>query len=184
MFKHALAGLAALAILAGCGKPPTRVSAGNFAQVLHFGNKSDPQELDPHIVQGVPEHHILQALIENLVMEDPKDLRPVPGQAERWDVSPDGTVYTFHLRPGIRWSNGDPVVAQDFVRSYQRALTPSLGSEYAYMFFVMKGAEDYFKGKAKDFSTVGAKALDDRTLQITLNGPVPYFLSLLNHYSW
>ena len=182
MFRHAFLGLAALAIFAGCGKPPTRVSTGDAEQVLHYGNRSDPQELDPHIVQGVPEHHILQALIENLVAEDPKDLRPIPAQAERWEISPDGTVYTFHLRSGIRWSNGDPVTAQDFVRSYQRALTPSLGSEYAYMYFVMKGAEDYFKGKSLDFSSVGAKALDERTLQITLNGPVPYFLSLLNHY--
>jgi len=184
VFRHAFLGLAALAIFAGCGKPPTRVSTGDAEQVLHYGNRSDPQELDPHIVQGVPEHHILQALIENLVAEDPKDLRPIPAQAERWEISPDGTVYTFHLRSGIRWSNGDPVTAQDFVRSYQRALTPSLGSEYAYMYFVMKGAEDYFKGKSLDFSSVGAKALDERTLQITLNGPVPYFLSLLNHYSW
>ncbi|HTN28620.1 MAG TPA: peptide ABC transporter substrate-binding protein [Burkholderiales bacterium] len=178
----AVAALVAMA--AGCGKPPTRVSTGDVEQVLHKGNKSDPQELDPHIVQGVPEHHILQALVENLVTEDPKDLHPIPGQAERWDISADGTVYTFHLREGIRWSNGDPVTAHDFVRSYQRGLSPSLASEYAYMYYVMKGAEDYFKGKTRDFSTVGAKALDDRTLQITLNGPVPYFLSLLNHYSW
>jgi len=184
LLSPALAIFAALLLVAGCGKPPTRVSVGNQEQILHKGNKSDPQELDPHIVQGVPEHHILQSLIENLVTEDPKDLRPVPGQAERWDISPDGTVYTFHLRAGIRWSNGDPVTAHDFVRSYRRALTPSLGSEYAYMYYVMKGAEEYFKGKTQDFSTVGAKALDDRTLQITLNGPVPYFLSLLNHYSW
>ena len=184
-WRLALAALLGLVLGAGgCGKPPTRVSVGDVEQVLHRGNASDPQELDPHIVQGVPEHRILQALIENLVTEDPKDLRPIPGQAERWDISPDGTVYTFHLRPGIRWSNGDPVTAQDFVRSYQRALTPSLGSEYAYMYFVMKGAEDYFKGKSRDFATVGAKALDDRTLQITLNGPTPYFHSLLNHYSW
>jgi len=180
----ACAALAGLVLVAGCSKPPTRVSVGNQEQILHKGNGSDPQELDPHIVQGVTEHNILQALFENLVTEDPTDLRPVPGQAERWDISPDGTVYTFYLREGIRWSNGDPVTAHDFVHSYRRALTPSLGSEYAYMYFVMQGAEDYFKGKTQDFSSVGAKALDDRTLRITLNGPVPYFLSLLNHYSW
>ena len=180
----AFTALAGLALVAGCSKPPTLVGEGDRLQILHKGNKSDPQELDPHIVQGVGEHHILQALIENLVTEDPTDLHPVPGQAERWDISPDGTTYTFHLRAGIRWSNGDPVTADDFVRSYRRALTPSLGCEYAYMFFVMKGAEDYYKGKTQDFSSVGAQALDERTLRITLNGPVPYFLSLLNHYSW
>src|SRR6266853_1642156 len=148
----AFTALAGLALVAGCSKPPTLVGEGDRLQILHKGNKSDPQELDPHIVQGVPEHHILQALIENLVTEDPTDLHPV--------------------------------TAHDFVRSYRRALTPSLGCEYAYMFYVMKGAEDYYKGKTQDFSSVGAQALDERTLRITLNGPVPYFLSLLNHYSW
>src|SRR5438094_966006 len=184
VLELAFAALAGLALVAGCSKPPTLVGEGDRLQILHKGNKSDPQELDPHIVQGVPEHHILQALLENLVTEDPTDLHPVPGQAESWDISPDGTTYTFHLRAGIRWSNGDPVTAHDFVRSYRRALTPSLGCEYAYMYFVMKGAEDYYKGKTQDFSSVGAQALDERTLRITLNGPVPYFLSLLNHYSW
>src|SRR5213596_1552124 len=154
----AFTALVGLVLVAGCSKPPTRVGEGDRLQILHMGNKSDPQ--------------------------DPTDLHPVPGQAESWDISPDGTVYTFHLRAGIRWSNGDPVTANDFVRSYRRALTPSLGSEYAYMYFVMKGAEDYYKGKTQDFSSVGAQALDERTLRITLNGPVPYFLSLLNHYSW
>src|SRR2546427_13285600 len=94
----AFAALAGLVLTAGCSKPPTRVSVGNQEQILHKGDGSDPQELDPHIVQGVPEHNILQALIENLVTEDPTDLHPVPGQAERWDISPDGTTYTFHLR--------------------------------------------------------------------------------------
>src|ERR1700694_5308350 len=84
----AAAALAGLLLVAGCSKPPTRVSVGNQEQILHKGNSSDPQELDPHIVQGVPEHYILQALLENLVTEDPTDLRPVPGQAERWDISP------------------------------------------------------------------------------------------------
>src|SRR5438094_136611 len=141
VLELAFAALAGLALVAGCSKPPTLVGEGDRLQILHKGNKSDPQELDPHIVQGVPEHHILQALLENLVTEDPTDLHPVPGQAESWDISPDGTTYTFHLRAGIRWSNGDPVTAHDFVRSYRRALTPSLGCEYAYMYFVMKGAE-------------------------------------------
>jgi oligopeptide transport system substrate-binding protein len=182
--RMAIFCLAAGLLVAGCGKPPTRVSVGVEEQILHMGNKSEPQELDPHIVQGVGEHNIISALLENLVSEDPIDLHPVPAIAESWDISPDGTVYTFHLRPGVRWSNGEPMTALDFIRSYQRAITPKLGNEYAYMFYVMKGAEDFHHGKTKDFSTVGAKALDERTLQITLNGPVPYFLSLLNHYSW
>src|SRR2546427_85114 len=159
----AFVALAGLALVASCSKPPTRVGEGDRLQILHMGHNSDPQGLDPHIVQGVGEHDSLQALLEGLVTEAPTDLQPVPGQAERWDISPDGTTYTFHLRAGIRWSNGDPVTAHDFVRSYRRALTPSLGCEYAYMYFVMKGAEDYYKGKTQDFSSVGAQALDERT---------------------
>lgn len=171
-------------VLTGCGRPETRVSFGNRAQELHVGNGTEPQDLDHQIVTGVSEHNIMSSLIEGLVGEDPVDLAPVPGVAERWDISPDGTVYTFHFRSNARWSTGEPVTARDFVRSYERILAPKLAGEYAYMLHVMKGAEDFNKGKLKDFAMVGVKALDERTLRIELNHPVPYFLSLLNHYSW
>jgi oligopeptide transport system substrate-binding protein len=182
--QWALAFLFAAALLCGCGRRETRVEHGNREQILHLNNGSEPQNLDPHVVIGVPEHHLIMALLEGLVTEDPHGVRPQPGTAERWDISADLTVYTFHLRHDARWSNGDPVTAHDFVRSYRRALTPTLASEYAYMLYVMKGAEDFNNGKLTDFSQVGVKALDDFTLQVTLNAPTPYFLSLLNHYSW
>ena len=117
-------------------------------------------------------------------MSDPHDLHPVPGVAEKWDVSEDGKTYTFHLRSKARWSNGARVTAQDFVRSFKRMLAPTLGSEYAYMLYVAKNAEDYNKGKITDFSKVGFAALDEGTLRVELNSPTPYFLSLLSHYSW
>jgi oligopeptide transport system substrate-binding protein len=105
--------------------------------------------------------------------------------AKSWDISPDGLVYTFHLREDARWSNGEPVTAQDFVRSYQRMLTPALASEYAYMIFnYVVGAKDYYDGKLKDFSKVGLKALDHRTLQITLLNSTPYLLKAMCHYAW
>jgi oligopeptide transport system substrate-binding protein len=112
------------------------------------------------------------------------DGHPVPGAAESWEISPDATVYTFHLRKNAVWSNGDPVTAHDFVDAYQRILTPSLGSEYAYMHYVVTNAEAFNTGKLKDFSLTGYKALDDYTLQVTLNSSTPYFLSLLMHHSW
>ncbi|MDQ6632269.1 MAG: peptide ABC transporter substrate-binding protein [Verrucomicrobiota bacterium] len=168
----------------GCGKRPTRVEHGNREQILHYGNGAEVQDLDPHIVTGVPEHHIITALLEGLVSEDPHDLHPIPGVAERWEISPDQKTYTFFLRKNARWSNGQPVTARDFVESYQRMLSPGLASEYAYMLHVMKGAEDYNTGKIKNFDQVGVKALDDYKLEIQLNNPTPYFLSLLNHYSW
>tara|TARA_Y100000588_G_scaffold85153_1_gene90260 strand:- start:2173 stop:3663 length:1491 start_codon:yes stop_codon:yes gene_type:complete len=140
--------------------------------------------LDPQIVTGVPEHHIISALIEGLVTENKKNLNPEPGTAERWETSEDGLVWKFHLREDAKWSNGDPVTATDFVQSYQRMLTPSLGSQYAYMLHVVKNAEAYNSGKLKDFSQVGFEAINDKQLNITLKAPTPYFLSLLNHYSW
>ena len=171
-------------LLTGCGKRETRVEFGNREQILFKGNGGEPQELDPHVVTGVSEYHILMSLLEGLVTEDPVDLHPVPGVAESWDISPDGRVYTFHFRRNARWSNGDPVTAQDFLKSYRRMLTPSLASEYSYMHFVVKNAQAYNEGKITDFDQVGYKALDDSTLQITLENPTPYFLSLLLHHSW
>ena len=178
------AALVLLPILLCACQRETLVEHGNRHQIFHRGNGTEPQDLDPHIVTGVPEHHIITSLLEGLVVPDPKDLHPLPGMAERWDISPDQTLYTFHLRKNARWSNGELFTAHDFVRSFKRMLTPSLASEYAYMLFVMKNAEAYNEGKLTNFEEVGAKALDDFTLQITLNSPTSYFLNLIQHYSW
>jgi oligopeptide transport system substrate-binding protein len=170
--------------LAGCSRPETRVDQGNREQVLHLGNLSEPTDLDPQIITSQQNFFIVSALFEGLIGHNPKDATPVPALAERWDISNDGTVYTFHLRPEGRWSNGDPVTAMDFVRSYQRILSPGVASEYQYMHYVVKNAEDYGRGRLKDFSQVGYRVLDDHTLQITLKAPTPYFLGMLNHHSW
>jgi len=175
---------ALLLLVAGCGPRETRVSFGDREQILQRGNGAEPQDIDPQTVTGVPEDHIITALFEGLVSEDPHDLHALPGVAERWDISPDALTYTFHLRPNAKWSNGDALTAQDFLRSYQRMLMPTLAAEYAYMLYVVTNAEAYNKGELKDFSQVGFKALDDYTLEVRLKGPTPYFLSLLNHYSW
>ena len=180
---------AALAIgialgVTGCGRRVTRVEQGNKDQVLYFGNYGEPADLDPQVVSGTPEFHIMKALFEGLVMNDPKDLRPVPGVAERWDVSPDGLVYTFHLRANASWSDGQPVTADDFAQSFERILNPALAAPYADMLYVLAGAEAYNAGKLKDFSKVGVKVLDAKTLQVTLRGPTPYFLLMLNHHAW
>ena len=175
--------LALLSFALGCTKGgKDKDSAESMAQILHLGNGAEPMGLDPQLVTGVPEHQIISALIEGLVAEDKKDLHPVPGVAERWENSTDGLVWTFHLRQNARWSNGDPVTAQDFVQSYKRMLTPTLGSQYAYMLHVVKNAESYNSGELKDFSQVGFEAVNDQQLKITLKTPTPYFLSLLNHY--
>ena len=146
----------ALSCLAlGCSKSSSDKNSDSIPQILHLGNGAEPEGLDPQLVTGVPEHNIISALIEGLVTEDKKDLHPVPGVAERWENSEDGLVWTFHLRAEAKWSNGATVTANDFVESYRRMLTPTLGSQYAYMLHVVKNAEEYNLGKLKDFSQVG-----------------------------
>ncbi len=180
--------LVAFSILAGgCGPQKnataTAASGAPARKVLNFGNGAEPQDLDPQMVTGSPEHRLVDTFFEGLVAQDPQ-LNIVPGVAERWDVSADGLVYTFHLRANAQWSNGEPVTADDFVQSYQRMLTPALGAQYAYMLWRVAGAEDYSRGKISDFTRTGFKALDPRTLQLTLRQPTPYFLHALGFYPW
>jgi len=167
----------------GGGSNESRVITGNQQGVLHLGNGTEPQGIDPHIVTGVPEHHIIGALFEGLVTKNPYTLEPEPGVAESWDISEDGRVYTFQLRDNARWSNGDPVVAEDFRWSWERALTPELGSLYNYMFFPILNAEGFATGAIDDFSEVGVKVLGERTLEVTLREPTPFLLQLFDHYS-
>ncbi len=175
-----LAGLSVLFIAAGCAKRETPVEAGNRDQILHLGNLSEPKDLDPHIVTGVSAYNIVSALLEGLTAEEPGE----SGVAESWTVSDDGLVYTFHLRENAKWSNGDPVTADDFVFSYQRILSPALGSPYAYMLHVLKNARAFNTNQLPDFGKVGVKAIDFQTLELTLESPTPSFLSQLNHWSW
>lgn len=171
-------------VLTGCQKRESPVARGDREGILHFGNTAEPRDLDPQIITAYTDALIVMALFEGLVLQDPKTLDPVPGVAERWDVSADGLVYTFHLRDNARWSNGDPVTAEDFAYSFRRMLTPALATEYSYMLYPVKNAEAFNTGKLTDFTQVGVKALDHRTLQLTLDHPTPYFLSLLAHQSW
>ena len=169
--------------LTGCGGGESNVSAGNKTGTLYWGNGTEPQSLDPQIATSVPEHHIISAVMEGLVLKDRKTLEPRPGVAKSWDISDDGRVYTFYLRDNARWSNGDPHTAHDYAWSWWRALQPALGNLYAYMLFPIENAQKYYEGDISDFDQVGVKALNDRTLQVTLKYPTPYFLQLLDHYS-
>ena len=174
---------AAVTLLASCGGGESNVSSGDREGILHYGNGSEPQGLDPHDVTGVPKNHILRALFEGLAVKNPYTLEPEPGVAQSWDISDDGRVITFHINPEARWSNGDPMSAEDYVWSWQRLLSPVLGSEYSYMLYPVKNAQAFNKGEITDFSEVGVKALDKLTLQVTLDERTPYFLQLMDHYS-
>ena len=169
--------------LTGCGSGESNISLGNRTGILYWGNGTEPASLDPHIATGVPEHHIMSSVMEGLVLKDRRSLEPRPGVAESWTISDDGRIYTFKLRDDARWSNGDPHIANDYVWSWWRALQPALGNQYAYMLFPIKNAKRYYDRETEDFGDVGVKALDQRTLQVTLTNPTPYFLQLLDHYS-
>lgn len=175
--------LATALLLAGCTPRETPVERGNREQILHRGIGPDLADLDPHLATQAGDYNVLSALFEGLVAEDPVDLRPVPGVAERWDTSSDGLTYTFYLRANARWSNGDPVTAQDFIASWRRMLSPALGADYANLLYVIQGAQAFHKGLAP-FEQVGLAAPDARTLRVTLEHPASYFLSLLNHTAW
>ncbi len=152
-------------------------------QVFRINNTAEPESLDPALVTGVPEHRIISNLFEGLTTTDPKDLSPRPGMAASWTISRDGLMYTFKLRDA-RWTDGKPVTAHDFVYAWERVLNPKTGAKYAQQLYqYVKNADDYNKGRITDFSQVGVKALDDRTLQVTLKCPTAYFLDLTSFYT-
>ena len=143
--------------LTGCAPRETPVVAGNSTQTLHRGIGNDLADLDPHLATQAADYNVLSALLEGLVAEDPVDLHPVPGVAQSWTISPDGRTYTFHLRSDARWSNGAPVTAEDFVASWRRMLTPTLGADSANLLYIIQGAEAFHKSTAP-WSAVGLAA--------------------------
>ncbi|MFA0268794.1 ABC transporter substrate-binding protein [Vibrio cyclitrophicus] len=149
-------------------------------QELVRGNGTEVATLDPHKSQGVPESHVIRDLLEGLVNQD-GDGNTIPGVAESWETT-DNKTFTFHLRKDAKWSNGDPVTANDFVYSFQRAVDPLTASPYAwYMEYTkMANAKDIVAGK-KDKRELGVKALDDYTLEVTLDTAVPYFVMMMGH---
>jgi oligopeptide transport system substrate-binding protein len=166
---------AAVVVLAGV----CSTTAAAADKVLRIANMGEPESLDPHKTSTTGEHRILVNLFEGLVVQDPKG-DVAPGVAERWSVSEDATTYTFKLRANAKWSNGDPVTANDFVFSFQRIQDPNLKSQYAEVLYPIKNAEEVNTGKLP-VNQLGVKAIDRTTLEITLKAPTPYFLQLLTH---
>ena len=175
-----------LFIVASCSESINPVDSGLENQIYHHGNGSEPQGLDPHIVTGVPEHHILISLCEGLTIPNPNpnDINGyMAGTAESWSISDDGKEYVFNINKNAKWSNGESVTADDFVWSWKRILTASLGSQYPDMLYYLEGAYEYHNGLIDDFDQVGVKSIDEHTLQVNLKNPTPFFLGLLSHYS-
>jgi len=150
---------------------------------LNTMNGSEPGTLDPHKASGDWQNRIIGDYIEGLMAEDAK-AAPIPGQAESYTLSEDGLVYTFKLRDGIQWSDGTPVTAADFEFAFRRLFNPATASEYAYLQYPIKGGSEIAEGAmTPDSADFGVKAIDDKTLEITLEAPTPYFLDALTHYT-
>ncbi|WP_018687965.1 peptide ABC transporter substrate-binding protein [Ahrensia kielensis] len=171
-FKKVLAGMTL-----GC-----MMTGSVFAATLNLHNGGDASSLDPQKVSGDWENRIVGDIFEGLTTED-AHAEPIPGQAESWEISDDGLTYTFKLRDGIQWSDGEPVTAEDFVYSFQRLMNPETAANYAYLQFAIKNSEKINSGEITDFNELGVKAIDDKTLEITLEQPTPYFLGALTHYT-
>jgi oligopeptide transport system substrate-binding protein len=177
--RHLLAAPLAMAI-SGCGQR-TQVAGEKPDAVLLRGNGPDPDSLDPHKARSTESMTVLRDLFEGLTRLD-RNATTIPAAAESWAVSADGLVYTFKLRPNLRWSNGEPVVAEDFAAGLRRLANPATASQYAQVIDVILNAPDIVAGK-KEPAALGVAAPDAQTVVVTLSSPAPYLPGLMAHPS-
>jgi ABC-type oligopeptide transport system substrate-binding subunit len=173
------------------GTGATTGAAGTPAaeQVITVNWGIEPPSLDPGLATDVTSGNILLNIMDPLVRLD-KDLNPVPSAAKSFDTSKDGKTVTFVLRDDLKWTNGDPVTAHDFEYSWKRTVAPELGADYAYQFYGIAGAQEYNSCDPKKTKCapladkMGVKAVDDKTLEVTLTSPQPWFLQQVAHHSF
>ena len=178
--KKVLLGLVAIlsmVFLVACGDKKT----SEDAKVVRYNLEQNPAQLDPQLNTETVSGNVLGHIMEGLTSLG-ADGNPIPGVAESWTT--EGNVWTFKLRKDAKWHNGDSVVAGDFLAAWERALNPATASEYSYIMYSIKGAQEYNEGKTKDFATVGVKATDDYTIVVDLKEPVAYFASLVSFYTY
>ncbi|RKD26389.1 oligopeptide transport system substrate-binding protein [Caminicella sporogenes DSM 14501] len=195
MFKKSFALLLILVLVVtaftGCGSKKSEPNeqqnqaekpapAEGKEMVLNWNLGSEPKTLDPQLNSASDGGHVINNTFEGLMREVNGKLEPAI--AESYEVSEDELTYTFHLRD-TKWSDGKPLTAHDFEFAWKRALDPKLASEYAFQLFYIKGGQEYYEGKGTR-DDVAVKALDDKTLQVTLNAPTPYFLDLTTFYTY
>lgn len=171
-------------LITGCGNTTSANgtgSSGNSKQVVTLDIVNEPPNLNPANCNDSTSGFVLGSVMEGLTYAG-KDSKPQPGIAKSWDISTDGKVYTFHLRDA-KWSNGDPVTADDFVWEWKHVLDPATGTQFASYLDYIKGGEAYNSGHGSA-DNVGVQAIDPHTLQVTLNTPVPYFLDMLEFWTF
>ena len=180
MRRHRLRALGAGALVAAVVAGGLALGSRSLEERadLAFCNQQEVQSLDPAVTSGTPEARILAALYEGLVRVDPVTGGPIPGMAERWDVSPDGLTWTFAVRGDSRWTNGDPVTARDFEYGFRRFLAPQTAAPYADVLWCVRGARELSSGRAGP-EALGVRATDDATLVMELVQPTPQLPALL-----
>ncbi len=182
MKKRVLAAFLSMAMVAGlatgCGTPGGGKSDGDSAdgKVFRYAVNTLPTTLDPTKGQSIGDNEIQHAITEGLTRNTAGDIKP--GIAESWDESEDGLTYTFHLRKDAKWSDGEPITAADFEYSWKRLVNPETASPYAFIGDCLKNGQAIEQGKM-DVEELGVKAVDDTTLEVTLEHPTSYFLSLI-----
>ena len=169
--QHALTALLLALALTACSPPRPPAD-------LRIVNGAEPGSLDPATSTGLEELRVVMALFEGLMRVDPKTAQPIPGLAERYEISPDFKTYTFHLRTNAVWSTGERITARDFVYSWFRVLDPATASEYFGQLLYIKNAKRWFNKQLTNREQVGIRAPDDFTLQVELENPTPFFLDL------
>jgi oligopeptide transport system substrate-binding protein len=157
---------------------PTGIASGT-QEITVNALQGEPDNLDPNRSNFATEAAVIRQVFEPLLTFD-KDLKPVPAAASSFDVSPDGKTYTFHLRAGAKWSDGQPVTAKDFVYSFKRILDPATAADYATFLTDsgIVGAADFNAGKGSA-DAVGVRAKDDSTLEIQLDAAIGYFPNIV-----
>ena len=186
--KIAVAGVAALSlavVLAGCGGGGDGGSGGEADGVITINWATEPPSLDPGLATDTTSSNVLGNIMDGLITLEGEDLTPTPALAESWDI--EGKTVTFHLSDAGRWTNGDPVTAEDFEYSWKRTISPDLAADYAYQFDGIVGATDYNsceKNCDAMRDKVGVEAVDDRTLRVELTSPQPWFIQQVAHTSF
>lgn len=169
--------LIAIATTVGLGPISIAAKAVDAERNFSFRIPGEPETLDWNRAHTPIETHLLMNLMEGLVQFD-SALQVIPALAEKWTRSPDGKVYTFFLRKDVKWSDGVPLKAQDFVASWRRLLSPLTAAPYSYFLFDIENAEAFNQGKVKDFSLVGIKAIDQHTLRVSLSRAVAHWIQI------
>jgi len=165
--------LFAVALAAGCGG----TSSSKLTTVV-VNLAADPETLDPAMSTGIPEMRVINSLLSGLTRLD--ETGAAQPSLATWESNDTKEVWTFHLREA-QWTNGDPVTAHDFVRSWRRAIDPATAADYAYQLYFVAGAEDIHSNQGK-LDALGVRAVNDRTLEVTLAGPTPFFPALVSHH--